>query len=126
MQIRIIFLFAHSADSSDVRQSGDMAKWSVPARVRYNDWSTHAADKRSIDAVEMMDRPVAVTDAEAVGSGNRRADPGLGVVDGLVQWLALGKSGCDRRGQRAAGAMGVLRCDPRRGECAGSNCRDEI
>ena len=34
----------------------------------------------SVKPVEMMDRSVAVADAEAIGGGDRGADPGLGVA----------------------------------------------
>src|SRR6266702_5072488 len=64
----------------------------------------------------MMDRPVAMADAEAVGGCNRRADPGLGVAHRLLKSLALGETRRDRRGERAAGAMGVAGSDARRGE----------
>ena len=50
----------------------------------------------SVKLVEMMDRPVAVTDAETVGRCDRRADPALGVAHGRLEILAV----CEARGHR--------------------------
>ena len=47
----------------------------------------------------MMDRPVAMADAEAVGGCYRSADPGLGVADGGLQILAF---------REKVGAFGTL------------------
>ena len=47
---------------------------------------------RLVKPVEMVDRPVTVTDAETVGGGNRGADPGLGVADRGFHVLALCKA----------------------------------
>ena len=49
----------------------------------------------SVVPVEVMDRPVAVADREAVGGGDRGADKVLGVADGCFHVLAFGKPGCD-------------------------------
>jgi len=49
--------------------------------------------------MKMMDRAMAVADTEAIGGGNRGADPGLGVADRGFHVLALRKAGSDRRGQ---------------------------
>ena len=70
----------------------------------------------SIEGVEMMDRPVAVTNAEPVRLGDGRADIGLGVMNRGLQGLALRLFGCDGGGQRAAGAVSVRGGDARRGE----------
>src|SRR5260370_24501462 len=70
----------------------------------------------SVKPMEMIDRPVAVADAEAVRGRDRGTDPGLGVADGGFQIVALGKPRRNRRRQRAAGAMGIFGRDPRRGE----------
>src|SRR4051812_43391125 len=74
----------------------------------------------------MMDRPVAVADTETVGSRDRRADPGLGAAHRVLEGLALGETGSDGRGQRAAGAMGIFGGDARRGKCDRFLCIDEI
>ena len=74
----------------------------------------------------MMDRAVAVADAEAVCRRNRRADPGLGVAHGGLHVLALRETRGNRRGQRAAGAVGVSRGDARRGERDGAAGIDQI
>ena len=42
-----------------------------------------------------MDRPVAVTDTEAIGRRDRGADPGLGSANGGFEILAFGKAGGD-------------------------------
>ena len=57
-----------------------------------------------------------MADAETVRRRDRGADPGLGVAHGGFHILALRKPRGDRRGQRAAGAMGVFGRDARRGE----------
>src|SRR5205807_10219514 len=69
-----------------------------------------------VESVEMMDRSMAVTDAEAIGGGDRGADPGLGVAYRLLEGLALGEACRDGGGQRAAGAVGIFSGDARRGE----------
>ena len=48
-----------------------------------------------IKPVKMMDRPVAMADAEAVGRRDRGADPGLGVAHGGFHVLALCQPGSD-------------------------------
>ena len=48
-----------------------------------------------IKPMEMMDRSVAVADAEAVGGGDRGADPVLGLANGGFQVLAPGQAGRD-------------------------------
>src|SRR6185295_7162477 len=73
-------------------------------------------EKASIEAVEMMDRAVTMPDTEAVCGGDRGVDPGLGVAHGGFHAFALGKPGGNRRGQRAAGAMGVFGRNARRGQ----------
>ena len=87
---------------------------------------TAPREPASVKLMEMMDRPVAVADAETVGSRDRRADPGLGIAHGRLEILTLGKARGDRRGQRAAGAMGVAGRDARRGERDRAVSADEI
>jgi hypothetical protein len=53
---------------------------------------------RSIKFVEMMDRSVAMSDAEVVGAGDCGADPGLGVAHRGFHVFAFGKEGCDGGG----------------------------
>src|SRR3954464_6156054 len=103
---------AHPANISRMRQSGDMASQRPPQEPGAAARSRAA----SVEFVEMMDRAVAVADAEAVGGRDRRADPGLGVAHGALEILAPGEPGGDRRGQRAAGAMGVASGNARRGQ----------
>ena len=67
---------------------------------------------KSIERVEMMDWSMAVTDAQAIGRGNRRSHPGFGVANGGLQIVAFGKARRDGRGQRASGAVGVFGGDP--------------
>ena len=45
--------------------------------------------------MKMMDRSMAVADAEAVGTGDRGADPGFGMAHRGFQILALGEAGGD-------------------------------
>ena len=73
-----------------------------------------------------MDRPVAVADAEAIGRGDRGADPGLGVANRGFHVLALGKAGRDRGRQRASGAVGILGGDARRGQRDDAVAAEEI
>jgi transposase len=47
------------------------------------------ATRTSIKSMKMMDRPVAVADAEAIGCSNRRADPDLGIANRGLHVLAL-------------------------------------
>ena len=61
-----------------------------------------------------MDRPAAMADGEAIRVRDGRADEGLGVAHRRFEIGALGEFGCDRRRQRAAGAVGVIGRDPRR------------
>src|SRR4051795_7822760 len=95
-----------------MRQSGDMASQRPPQK------SGTAARSRatSVKFMDMMDRAVAVADAEAVGGRDRRANPGLGVAHGALEILASGEPRGDRRGQRAAGTMGVASGNARRGQ----------
>src|SRR5580765_2831172 len=58
--------------------------------------------------VKMMDRSVAVPDAEAVRRRDGSADKGLGVAHGAFHVVAFGESRGNCRGQRAAGAVGVF------------------
>src|SRR5882757_5111281 len=51
-----------------------------------------AAWRPHIEHVKMMDRSMAVTDAQAIGRGNRRGYPGLGVPNGGLQIVALRKT----------------------------------
>src|SRR5438552_9463779 len=73
-------------------------------------------ERRLIKLLKMMDRAVAVPDAETVRRRNRRADPGLGVTPGRLHALALRQFRGNRRGERAAGAVGIFGGDARRGE----------
>src|ERR1700722_16945772 len=66
-----------------------------------------------IKSVKMMDRPVTVTDAEAIGRRDGGIDPGLGIANGSFDILAFGKAGGDGGGQRTSGAMGVAGGDAR-------------
>lgn len=59
---------------------------------------------------------MAMSDAQTIGFLDRATDPGLGFTHCGLKALAPGKAGCDRRGQRAAGAMGVHRGDTRRSQ----------
>src|SRR3954447_21426727 len=74
-----------------MRQSGDMASQRPPQEPGAAARSRPA----SVEFMEMMDRAVAVADAEAIGGRDRRADPGLGFSPGapaiaaLIQVLAL-------------------------------------
>ena len=45
--------------------------------------------------MEMMDRPMAVADAKAIGRGDRGADPVLGLANRGFQVLAFGKASRD-------------------------------
>ena len=56
-----------------------------------------------------MDRAMAMPDLKPVGRRNRGADPALGLLYGLQQGLAFRQARRNRRGQRAAGAMGIGR-----------------
>ena len=76
--------------------------------------------------MKMMDRPVTAANAEAVCRRNRRADPGLGVAHGGFHALALRQSSGNRRGERAAGAVGIFCGDARRGECDDTGGIDQI
>src|SRR3984893_12805728 len=60
---------------------------------------------RSIKAMKMMDRPMAVADAEAIGRCDCGADPGLGMANRGFHLVALGQPRRDGGGQRASGAM---------------------
>ena len=51
--------------------------------------------RASIKFVKMMDRSVAMADAEAIGAGDRGADPGFGVAHRGFHLFALGKEGGD-------------------------------
>ena len=66
----------------------------------------------------MVHRPVPGPDADPVRGRDRGSDIGLGGADRLGQADTLGEAGGDRRRQRAAGAMRVLRGDAIRGEAA--------
>ena len=46
--------------------------------------------------MKMMDRPMAVADAETIGRCDCGADPGLGMANRGFQILALGKARSDR------------------------------
>ena len=46
--------------------------------------------------MKMVDRPVPVADAEAIGRRNGGAAPGLAVAHSRFHVLALGKAGGDR------------------------------
>src|SRR5262245_11452823 len=56
----------------------------------------------------MVRRAVPRSDLDAVRGSERIGDVTLGRAHGLVQGKPLGETGGDRRGQRAAGAVGVL------------------
>jgi hypothetical protein len=51
----------------------------------------------SIKSVKMMDRPVAVADAEAICGRDRGTDPCLGVANRGFELVALRKASCDGR-----------------------------
>src|ERR1700710_174841 len=74
----------------------------------------------------MMDRPMAVPDARAIGRGNRRSHPGLGVADRGLQIVAFGKARRDGRGKRASGAVGVLRRNAWGRQCDHAVLADEV
>src|ERR1700679_3520761 len=63
--------------------------------------------KRSIKPVKMMDRAVAMSDAQAVGGGDRFRDPCLRVAHGRIQRFAFGKASGNRRRERTSGAVGI-------------------
>jgi hypothetical protein len=52
----------------------------------------------SMESMEVVNRPMATTDIEAIGGRDRGADPGLGAPHGQFQIIALGKAGRDGRG----------------------------
>ena len=79
-----------------------------------------------VERVEMMDWSMAVTDAQAIGRGNRRRHPGLGVADRGLQIVAFGKSRRDRRRQRASGAVCVSGGDPRSRQRNGAGLAEKI
>ena len=53
----------------------------------------------SIESMEMMDRPVAVADVEAIGRRNRGADPGFGIDHRGLQLVAFRKARGDGGGE---------------------------
>ena len=69
----------------------------------------------------MMHRTVARADREPVGGGDRVGDVGLGGAHRLGERQALGEPRRDRRRQRAAGAVGVVRRD-----AVGDEARDRV
>src|SRR3954470_24706394 len=74
----------------------------------------------------MMDRAVAMSDAEAVSGGDRIADPDLGMANRGDEILAPGEPGGDGRGQRASGAMGVAGGAARRRQGERAGVADEV
>ena len=50
-----------------------------------------------IKSMKVMDRSIAVADAETIGCGDGGVDPGLGVTNRGFHGLAFGKTGRDRR-----------------------------
>ena len=58
----------------------------------------------------MVERAVAA--AEAGSARDRALDVGASAVDGIFDPKALGEAGGDRRGESAAGAVGVAGIDP--------------
>src|SRR5450631_3607438 len=94
---------------------------SVQANARVTRAVHPAPDGRLIMPVKMMDRPVAASDTETVGGGNRIADESLGVANRCDEFVALGEAGGDGRRQRTTRAMGVAGGTARRrqGERAG-------
>ena len=60
-----------------------------------------------------MDRAVAVPDGELVGGGDGGGEIGFGIANGLEDRGPLGQQSGDSGGERAPGAMGVARGDPR-------------
>src|SRR5262245_48738157 len=58
--------------------------------------------------MKMMRRAVARTDLDAVGGNKRIRHVALGSAHRFAQSKPLGETGGDRRGQRAAGAVGIL------------------
>src|SRR5450631_1630922 len=95
---------------------------SVQANARVTRAVHPAPDGRLVMPVKMMDRPVAMSDTETVGGGNRIADESLGVANRCDEILAPGEASGDGRGQRASRAMGVAGGTARRrqGERAGT------
>ena len=49
-----------------------------------------------VEPVKMMDRSMAMADAEPVGGRDRGADPGLGMTNRGIQVLAPGEAGRNR------------------------------
>src|SRR6266576_7343112 len=80
----------------------------------------------SIKSVKMMDRPMAVADAETIGRRDRGADPGLGVAHRGFKLLALCKPCRDGGGQGAASAVGVVGGDARCCQRGDAIAADEI
>src|SRR5712671_6352685 len=80
----------------------------------------------SIKSVKMMDRPMAVADAETIGRRDRGADPGLGVAHRGFKLLAFRKTRRDGGGQGASGAVGILGDDAWRRQRGDAIAADEI
>src|SRR4029453_4443863 len=80
----------------------------------------------SVKLLKMMDRAVATPDAEAVCGSDRSADPGLGVAHSGFHAFALRQPRGNRRGERAAGAVGIFCGDARRGERGDARGIDQI
>ena len=51
---------------------------------------------RSIKSMKMVDRAMALADADAIGRRDCGRDPGLGMTHRLLQRLAFGEAGCNR------------------------------
>jgi hypothetical protein len=70
----------------------------LKSECRFRDRVEPASRQKSpsVKPVKMMDRPVAVADAELICCRDRGADPGLGVADGSFHIFALRESRCNR------------------------------
>src|ERR671912_2265772 len=75
--------------------------------------------------MEVVHGPVPEPDPELFGRADSGADEGLAARDRLPEAETLGEPGGDRRGQGAAGAVGIPRRDPGRGEAADARRVDE-
>ena len=67
----------------------------VPVVRRDDDCECRDSGDLLVKPMKMMDRPMAVADAEAIGGRDRRTDPCLGVAHGGFEILALGEACCD-------------------------------
>src|SRR5712671_4506128 len=108
-----------------MRQSGDRAPRTSKRGTRKKMGSSPSGQLATmvnafvgtlIEFVKMMDRSMAVADAELIRPYDRGADPRLGFANGSLHGIALRQSRRDGGGQRATGAVGVFGGDSRRGK----------